>query len=93
MSLSREEIESLMRLIGQTHDREITCEECLALVAEFAERRLAGRTIPDGLRAIEYHLSSASDRSTESRSTPCPSRERCGRVSLRACRIGSTSGS
>ena len=57
MSLSREEIAELLRLIGLTRDEEIDCERCLALVAEFAERELAGRSIPVGLEAVAHHLS------------------------------------
>jgi hypothetical protein len=57
MSLSKEEIAELMRLVGLTKDDEIDCERCLALVAEFAERELAGRSIPIGLEAVEHHLS------------------------------------
>ena len=57
MSLSREQIAELLRLIGLTRDEEIDCERCLALVAEFAERELAGRSIPTGLEAVAHHLS------------------------------------
>ena len=49
MSLSREEIAELLRLIGLTRDEEIDCQRCLARVAEFAERELAGRSVPAGL--------------------------------------------
>jgi hypothetical protein len=57
MSLSKEQIAELLRLIGLTRDEEIDCERCLALVAEFAERELAGRSVPDGLEAVAHHLS------------------------------------
>jgi hypothetical protein len=57
MSLSKEEIDGLLRLIGLTRDDEIDCERCLALVAEFAEQELAGRPIPAGLEAVAHHLS------------------------------------
>jgi hypothetical protein len=57
MSLSKEEIAELVRLIGLTRDDEIDCERCLALVGEFAERELAGRSVPDGLEAVAHHLS------------------------------------
>lgn len=57
MPMSKHEIEELMRLIGLTKDSEINCEQCLALVAEFAEQELAGRSIHDGLKAVEHHLS------------------------------------
>lgn len=56
MSLSKPEIQHLMRLIGLTQDDEINCEQCLARVAGFAERQLAGRSVPEGLKAVEHHL-------------------------------------
>ncbi len=57
MPMSKYEIDELMRLIGLTKDSEINCEQCLALVAEFAEQELAGRSVHDGLKAVEHHLS------------------------------------
>ena len=57
MPLSNEEIAELLRLVGLTRDEEIDCERCLALVAEFAERELAGRSVPAGLEAVAHHLS------------------------------------
>lgn len=57
MSLSEKEIKGLMRLIGLTKDEEINCEQCLSLVAEFAEQNLAGRSVPEALKAVEQHLS------------------------------------
>jgi uncharacterized protein with PIN domain len=65
MSLSREEIAELLRLIGLTRDEEIDCERCLARVGEFAERELAGRSVPAGLEAIAHHLSICSECSEE----------------------------
>ena len=57
MPLSKEEIDALLRLVGLTKDTEINCEQCLALVAEFAEQQLAGKSIHEGLKAVEQHLS------------------------------------
>ena len=57
MPMSKHEIEELMRLVGLTKDSEINCEQCLALVAEFAEQELAGRSVHEGLKAVEQHLS------------------------------------
>jgi uncharacterized protein with PIN domain len=61
MSLSRKEIAELVRLIGLTKDEEIDCERCLALVAEFAERELAGRSVPAALESVAHHLSICSE--------------------------------
>lgn len=57
MRLSKQEIERLLQLVRLTNDRELTCDECLALVAEFAEQQLAGKSVTAGLKAIEQHLS------------------------------------
>lgn len=57
MPLSRKVIDGLMRLVSLTKDGEINCERCLAVVAEFAEQQLAGKTISEGLKAVEHHLS------------------------------------
>lgn len=56
MPLSKHEIDNLLRLIAETGDVEINCEQCLALVAEFAEQNLAGLSIDDGLKAVAQHL-------------------------------------
>lgn len=57
MTLSRKEVEGLLRLVGLTKDEEIDCDECLMQVAEFAELELAERSIPEGLEAVQHHLS------------------------------------
>lgn len=56
MSLSKLEIEQLLKLVGQTKDRELNCEECLARVAEFAESQLSGKSVLASLQAVEQHL-------------------------------------
>ena len=57
MALSRKEIEALLRLVGLTKDVEIGCDECLSRIAEFAEQQLQGRSVAEGLKAVEHHLS------------------------------------
>ena len=57
MPLSKKEIDDLMRVVGLTRDEEIDCERCLQVVAEFAELQLAGKSISEGLQAVEHHLS------------------------------------
>ncbi len=65
MSLSKEEINELVRLVSLTNDEEIDCERCLSLVAEFAERKLAGHSIPAELAAVAHHLSICAECSEE----------------------------
>lgn len=57
MSLSKKQIDGLMRLVGLTKNDEINCEQCLNVVAEFAEQQLSGKSISEGLQAVEHHLS------------------------------------
>lgn len=57
MPLSRKELDDLIRVVGLTKDDEIDCEQCLLLVAEFAERQLTGKSMADALKAVEHHLS------------------------------------
>ena len=57
MPLSKKEVDALLHLVGITADREINCEQCLSVVAEFAETELKGRPISEGRRAVEHHLS------------------------------------
>lgn len=56
MPLSKQELDEMLRLVGLTRDDEINCEQCLALVAEFAEQQLAGKSVPEGLKAVDHHL-------------------------------------
>lgn len=57
MSLSKQEFDTLLRLIGRTQETELNCEQCLALVAEFAEQKLSNKSVREGLKAVEQHLS------------------------------------
>lgn len=56
MSLTKRELDELLRQVSITKDAEINCEECLTLVAEFAEQALEGSSVAEGLRAVEHHL-------------------------------------
>lgn len=57
MALSKEQVDGLLRLVGLTKINEINCDDCLAAVAEFAELQLVGKSLPEGLHAVEHHLS------------------------------------
>ena len=56
MALSRKELDALMKTVSLTKPDELTCDECLKQLAEFAERALAGKSITESLQAIEHHL-------------------------------------
>lgn len=57
MSLSRPELQKLLDVVRATQPVEIDCDVCLMQVGEFAELNLLGKPIPEGLKAIEQHLS------------------------------------
>lgn len=57
MSLSRPELQKMLEVVRATQPAEIDCDVCLVRVGEFAELHLVGKPIPDGLRAVEQHLS------------------------------------
>lgn len=57
MTLTNEEIERLMQMLGLTKDKELDCDQCLCLVAEFAEQKLAGKSASEGFKLVEHHLS------------------------------------
>jgi predicted anti-sigma-YlaC factor YlaD len=47
----------MLDVVRATQAVEIDCDVCLMQVGEFAELYLVGKPIPEGLRAIEQHLS------------------------------------
>jgi predicted anti-sigma-YlaC factor YlaD len=57
MSLTPDEIQKMLDVIRATRDVEIDCDACLNQVGEFAESHLNGKAVPEGLRAVEQHLS------------------------------------
>lgn len=61
MPLNTQQIEELLRLIKSTQDDELNCDQCVAPIAEFAERELASKSVREGLRAVEHHLSICSE--------------------------------
>jgi len=56
MALSRREIDVLIKSVSLTRPDEVTCDECLNDLAEFAEHFLEGKSISESLRAVEHHL-------------------------------------
>lgn len=56
MDLTPDKLPTLMEMLSGTREEELTCDECLTLVSEFAEIRLAGKAIPAALEAVSHHL-------------------------------------
>ncbi len=56
MPLDKQQLKTLLSFVANTREDEITCDECLAGMAEFAETRLVGAEIPEAQRHIQAHL-------------------------------------
>jgi hypothetical protein len=54
--LTPQQIEGLVRVIGQTREREFNCAECQGNIAEFAERQIAGLPLEGAVAGVEHHL-------------------------------------
>ena len=59
--LTPQQIEGLVRVIGQTREHEFNCAECQRNIGEFAERRIAGLPLEEALAGVEQHLSVCSE--------------------------------
>jgi uncharacterized protein with PIN domain len=54
--LTREQVGSIVKMLGLTRDREFNCSECLQHVSEFAECQLASKPVAEVLANVEQHL-------------------------------------
>lgn len=56
MTLSKKDIERVLKMITVTRDDEIDCDGFLDKMSVFAETELAGKHLSEALRAVERHL-------------------------------------
>ncbi len=56
MALKKQQVDALLSSVADTCEDEIACDECLAGMAEFAERELMGAEVPTALRRIQAHI-------------------------------------
>jgi hypothetical protein len=56
MALSRQQLDGLIKAVSLTRRDELPCDDCLKELSEFAELFLEGKSVPEGLEAIEHHL-------------------------------------
>ena len=76
MPLSDQQIRALLLATRETHADEIDCEQFLTFLAEYAEARAEGRTLPQALAKVEEH------------ERLCPNcREECGAL-IELIRVG-----
>ncbi len=56
MPLDKQQVKFLLSAVANTREDEITCDECLAGMAEFAETQLVGAEITDAKKHIQAHI-------------------------------------
>ena len=61
MALRPEQAKALLEMVLGTRDQEMTCDACLAEIAEFVEVQLTGRPLSDALQAVHAHLERCHD--------------------------------
>jgi predicted anti-sigma-YlaC factor YlaD len=61
MALRPEQAQALIAKVMDTRDQEMTCDECVADIAEFVEVRLTGKPLSDALQAVHEHLERCHD--------------------------------
>ena len=61
MALRPAQAKSLLEMVLGTRDQEMTCDACLAELAEFVEVQLTGKPLSDALQAVHAHLERCHD--------------------------------
>ena len=56
MTLSRQQIDTLLEMLSSTQEEELTCDECAQLLADFAENYPECDSLTTGLEAVKQHL-------------------------------------
>ncbi len=56
MPLDKQQVKTLLSFVADTREDEISCDACLAGMAEFAETQLVGAEIPDAKKHIQAHI-------------------------------------
>jgi hypothetical protein len=61
MALRPEQAKALLEMVLGTRNQEMTCDECMAEIAEFVEVQLTGAPLSDALQAVHAHLERCHD--------------------------------
>jgi predicted anti-sigma-YlaC factor YlaD len=61
MALRPEQAKALIEMVMGTRDQEMTCDECVADIAEFVEVQLTGKPLSEALQAVQEHLDRCHD--------------------------------
>lgn len=54
--LTKGQLDKLIGLVSSAETDELSCDDCLRRIGEFAEASLEERELSDGLQAIQRHL-------------------------------------
>jgi uncharacterized protein with PIN domain len=54
--LTRQQVGSIVKMLGLTTAREFNCSECLQNVSEFAECQLVNKPVGEVIAKVEQHL-------------------------------------
>ena len=61
MALRPEQAKALLEMVLGTCDQEMTCDACVADLAEFVEVQRTGKPLGDALQAVHAHLERCHD--------------------------------
>ena len=61
MTLRPEQAKTLIEMVMGTRDQEMTCDECLAAIAEFVEAPPTEKPLSDAFQAVQEHLDRCHD--------------------------------
>jgi len=61
MKLNANELTALLEALTLTQEEELDCDGCLALVGQFAEAELSGKTPAEALQRVRQHLAICGD--------------------------------
>jgi hypothetical protein len=56
VKLSEQELSLLLNALALTREDELNCDECLAMLAQFAEREVSGEADLEILQRVRHHL-------------------------------------
>ncbi|MEM8865722.1 MAG: hypothetical protein AAGF31_09300 [Planctomycetota bacterium] len=54
--LDAQQVRTLLQILDQTQDEEMTCDDCLPHLAVFVEHDLANKPRPEALKLVQDHL-------------------------------------
>jgi len=61
MALRPDQAKALIEMVLGTRDQEMTCDECVADIAELVEVQLTGKPLSAALQAVQDHLERCRD--------------------------------